>query len=82
MSPMSARDREVFAIQFLLSGESPARLAVERRFDEARAVMAYIRADVPDSLAMTDPQLYRRLRNRITELKMAGFGLTRYHPQG
>lgn len=81
MSSMSARDREVFAIQFLLSGESPAKLAVERRFDEARAVIAYIRADVPDSLAMTDPQLYRRLRNRITDLKIAGFGLNTDKPK-
>lgn len=72
---MSARDREVFAIKFLLSGESPASLAVKGLFDEARAVLAYVRADVPDGLAMTDPQLYRRLRNRVTELKMMGFGL-------
>ena len=72
---LNARDREVFAVQFLLSGESPSKLAVERRFEEARAVVAYIRADVPDSLAVTDPQLYLRLRNRVTELKVAGFGL-------
>jgi len=76
MPAMNARDREVFAVQFLLSGKSPAALAVNRQFEEARAVIDYIRADVPDALAMTDPQLYRRLRTRVTELKMAGFGLS------
>ena len=80
MPKMSARDREVFAIQFLLSGESPASLAVKGMEEEARAVVAYLRADVPDALAMTAPQLYRRLRERVTELKMRGFGL-RMPPQ-
>ena len=72
---MNARDREIYAIKFLLSGESPASLAVKGQFEETMAVLAYVRADVPDSLAMTDPQLYRRLRNRVTELKMMGYGL-------
>jgi hypothetical protein len=75
MSKMSARDKEVFAVQFLLSGESPASLAVKGMAEEARAVIGYIRADVPDSLAMTDPQLYRRLRDRVTDLKMRGYGI-------
>ena len=74
---MSARDREVFAIQFLLSGESPAALVAGSGFEEeeADAVIRYIRDDVPDDLAMTDPFLYRALRDRVTQLKLDGYGL-------
>lgn len=72
---LNARDKHVFVVDFLLSGRSPGTLAAERKIEELQALIDYVKADVPDDLAMTDSCLYVRLRRRVTELKIAGLGL-------
>lgn len=73
--PMTPRQRHVFAVEFLLSGRHPAALKDPDNREQLQAVLDFVRNDVPDDLAMTDPCLYRKLRNRITELKLSGIGL-------
>lgn len=68
------RDDWAFAVRFLCSDRSPAELANARRWDELRAVRELIISDAPEDLAMTDPALYKKLRDRITELRMCGWG--------
>lgn len=68
------REDWAFAVQFLRSGRSPAELAKAGRWRELNAVRTLIVEDAPKDMAMTDPALYRSLRSRITELRMAGWG--------
>ena len=70
----SGRDRHVFVTEFLLSGESPGALLAAKRIDDLQAVLEMVRNDPPKDLAQTDPALYRKLRARITELRVAGWG--------
>lgn len=62
-----------FVVSFLLSGQSLGKLLAQRRLEEAKAVSQMIRDDAPLGLAQTDPALYRRLRDRITELRIGGY---------
>lgn len=63
----------VFVTGFLLSGQTPGHLLAERRVDDARAVLEYIRSGPPLELAMTDPALFARLRKAITRLVLNGW---------
>jgi hypothetical protein len=67
------RDDYTKVVDFLLSERMPGELIAQR--DEAlfAQVMQVIHDDIPPSMAITDPVLYRQLRNRITELRIAGY---------
>lgn len=65
--------RRAFAIAFLVSGESPAVLARSRRLNALAAVLELVDEDAPQSLATEDPSRYKQLRDRITELRIAGW---------
>lgn len=66
-------DRKASAIAFLLSGESPAVLVKARRLDELDAVLQLVDEDAPLELATDDPPLYKQLRDRVTDLRIAGW---------
>lgn len=70
---MDAREKHIFAIEFLLSGRMPGELLAERRVDEAEAIIEYIHNGPPESMAMTDPSLFVRLRDAATKLLIAGW---------
>lgn len=61
------------AVDFILSGQLPGELLSQKNTALARDVMAIIRADAPQQMAMTNPDFYRTLRGRITELRIAGY---------
>lgn len=73
MPEVSARSKHVFVTEFVLSGKTPAALLVEKKVDEAQWVMEFIRTGPPNDLALTDPQLFVRLRNAITKLMVKGW---------
>jgi len=82
LDSMSARDRRALAIRFLRSDQSigelvKAGVGTDDVSAEARrtlaAVMLMAKQDAPEDLRMTDPALYQRLRDRITQLRMAGW---------
>lgn len=82
LDTVSARDRRAIAIRFLRSdapmgallkrcaGDSPD--ASTSRVEMA-CVLLMAKLDAPEDLRMTDPALYKRLRDRITDLRMAGW---------
>ena len=70
----STRRVNAEAINFLLEGRNPAEIIKTDRvlFD---AVMDIIVNDPPRKMAVTDPNAYRRLRDRITQLRIQGWGI-------
>lgn len=83
---ISARDRRTLAIRFLRSKDTAASLLRRCRGDtpeakEARQTMAcvllMVQDDAPQDLVMTDPGLYAVLRQRITDIRLAGWCLHR-----
>lgn len=84
LDAISERDRRSIAIRFLRSDESPAEALRKCVHPDASialanqktlaAVLLMVREDAPEDLVMTDPALYRRLRERITHLRMLGWG--------
>jgi len=85
LDSVSARDRRAIAIRFLRSGDSMGELLKATRSEGDRGaeatrtlacVLHMIQADAPQDLLMTDPALYKQLRNRITELRIQGWGGT------
>lgn len=82
LSEVSARDRRAIAIRFLRSEGSMGELLKESRSDDPQGeqarktlacVLLMLQSDAPEDLLMTDPPLYKRLRSRITELRMQGW---------
>lgn len=73
------RDARTVAIQFLRGDDLPSVLTAEKRIDDLKAVLKMIRDDAPRSLEMTDPALYTRLRDRITDLRRRGWGYIADH---
>jgi hypothetical protein len=71
---MSAREEELIAREML---EHPELLGIrlrERRWAEVAALVRYAQRDVPQELAVTDPALYRTLREQITRFFLRGGG--------
>ncbi|RMG29441.1 MAG: hypothetical protein D6732_17595 [Methanobacteriota archaeon] len=62
-------------INFILSGENPASLVKLGDTDLFRGVISMIQRDPDIRLAQTDPALYRKLRERITEYRIMGWGI-------
>lgn len=82
LDTVSERDRRSIAIRFLRSDEPLSALLMRCKGNDDQAsrarveyacVLLMVRQDAPEDLKMTDPALYRRLRERITEIRMAGW---------
>ena len=71
---MTAREEELIAREMLEKPELLARRLKERRWADVAALLRYVQHDVPPNLAMTDPALYRVLREGITQFHLRGGG--------
>lgn len=82
LDTVSERDRRALAIRFLrgdvsmgdllkrCDGDAPEAQAARV---EMACVLLMAKADAPEDLSMTDPALYKRLRGRITDIRMGGW---------
>lgn len=71
---MTPREQDLVAREML---EHPELLGIrlkERRWGEVAALVRYIKSDVPGDLAMSDPALYKTLRDQVTLLRLRGVG--------
>ena len=71
---MTPREQELTAREML---ERPELLGIrlkENRWADVAALVRYARHDVPAELAMTDPALYKTLRDQITRFYLRGGG--------
>lgn len=69
---MSAREEELTAREML---EHPELLGIrlkEKRWADVAALVRYVKKDVPHELAVTDPALYKTLREQITRFFLRG----------
>tara|TARA_B100001105_G_scaffold77022_1_gene60912 strand:- start:5927 stop:6202 length:276 start_codon:yes stop_codon:yes gene_type:complete len=82
LDSVSERDRRAIAIRFLRGDESMGALlkrcaGSSPEAHEARVEMACVllmaKKDAPEDLSMADPALYKRLRERITAIRMGGW---------
>jgi hypothetical protein len=82
LDSVSERDRRAIAIRFLRGDEVMGALLKRCAGDtpEAQAakvemacVLLMAKNDAPEDLQMTDAALYRRLRDRITDIRMGGW---------
>lgn len=71
---MTAREEELTAREMIEKPELLARRLKERRWADVAALVRYASRDVPPELAMTDPALYRALREGITQFHLRGGG--------
>lgn len=79
---VSERDRRALAIRFLRSDESMGSLLKRCAGDTPKAQQAKVemacvllmaKLDAPEDLVATDPTLYARLRDRITQIRLGGW---------
>jgi hypothetical protein len=68
----SGREAELFARECLAKPELFAIALKERRWSDVLCVLDFVHADVKSDLAMTDPALYRTLRQQITNFHLRG----------
>lgn len=82
LSFVNERDRRAIAIRFLRGDESMGALlkrcagntsAAEEARVEMACVLLMAKNDAPEDLSMSDPALYKRLRERITDIRMGGW---------
>jgi len=71
---MTAREEELTAREMLEKPELLARRLKERRWADVAALVRYVQHDVPPALALTDPALYRTLREGVTNFHLRGGG--------
>jgi hypothetical protein len=71
---MTAREESLIAREMLLKPELLGQRLKERRWADVAALVRYARKDVPKDLAMSDPALYRALREGVTFFYMRGGG--------
>ncbi len=71
---MTAREQELIAREMLARPELLGIRLKERRWADVAALVRYVRRGVPDDLAMTDPALYKTLRDQITLFHLRGGG--------
>lgn len=72
---MTAREEELVARHLLEHQELIDVYLKERRWAEVAAVVRYSHRDVPQELAVTDPALFRTLREQITRFFLRGGGV-------
>lgn len=66
------RDAELFARACLAKPQLFTQALKEKRWGDVAAVLEFVESDVPIDLAMTDPALYRMLRQQITDFNLRG----------
>lgn len=71
---MTAREEELTARHLLEHQELIDVYLKEKRWAELAAVVRYAQRDVPRELAVTDPALFRTLREQITRFFLRGGG--------
>jgi hypothetical protein len=67
---ISHRNQELLARHLLANPTEISNLLVARKWDTLLILAKYAAKDVDESLARTDPALYRTLRAQITEFKI------------
>ena len=72
---MSEREEELIARHLLEHQELIDVYLKEKRWAEVAAVVRYAHRDVPHELAVTDPALFRTLREQITRFFLRGGGV-------
>lgn len=82
LDSVSERDRRAIAIRFLRGNGSMAELLKKCAGNTAEShaaqvemacVLLMAKNDAPEDLSMGDPALYKRLRERITAIRMGGW---------
>ena len=73
MQTLAGREKHVTAIRLLLDMKEFSRALHQKRWSELAAAVEYAQHDAPESLAQTDPALYRALRAAITEYHLRGY---------
>ncbi len=68
------REQEIIAQTLLTRPDGIARALKERRWADVGAAVEFAEADLPKDLAITDPALYRTLREAITTFYLRGGG--------
>lgn len=68
------RDQEITAQRLLTTPYGVATALKERRWEDVAAAVEFAANDVPKDLAITDPALYRTLREAITTFHLRGGG--------
>lgn len=71
---MSPRDEELIAREMLARPELLGIRLKEKRWKDVAALVRYVRRGVPTHLAMTDPALFKELRDQITVFHLRGGG--------
>jgi hypothetical protein len=71
---MTAREEELTAREMLEKPELLGRRLKERCWADVAALVRYVQHDVPPALALTDPALYRTLREGVTHFHLRGGG--------
>ena len=69
---MTAREESLIAREMLLKPELLGQRLKERRWADVAAMVRYAQQDVPKNLAMSDPALYRALREGVTHFYLRG----------
>jgi len=71
---MTAREEELTAREMLEKPELLGQRLKERRWADVAALVRYVQHDVPPALALTDPALYRTLREGVSFFHLRGGG--------
>lgn len=68
------RNQEITAQNLLTRPDGIARALKEHRWADVGIAVEFAEADLPKDLAITDPALYRTLRDAITRFYLRGGG--------
>ncbi|MCF7732513.1 MAG: hypothetical protein K9N23_12550 [Akkermansiaceae bacterium] len=68
------RQQELIAQRILTRPNGVAEALRQRRWADLATAVEFAQADVPKDLAITDPALYRTLRQHITTFYLRGGG--------
>ena len=68
-----AREQHLLVIEALCDLSKIAGYLKEQDWEAIRLISEYVKHDVPVELSKTDPALYKRLREAITNYHLAGW---------
>jgi len=68
------RQQEIIAQSLLVRHDGIAKALKERRWADVGVAVEFAQNDLPKDLAITDPALYRSLREAITNFYLRGGG--------
>lgn len=70
---MNEREKWVFAIKFFNQKRNPLELVMAKQWQEISAVLHFVRAEIPNHYALSDPSLYKQVMTRIIDLRLKGW---------